>query len=225
MESSKKTMLKNNERLDDLQFNNLYIIQSNDEYSFTSDAVALANFVHVSNYGRVVDLCSGSGVIGILVNAKNKAKDVTLVEIQENLADMSRRSVEYNHLENFSIINKPIQNIHRQIGANIYDCVVCNPPYRAVVDNQKVNLKENIAIARHEIKVTLEEIIIEASKLLKFGGNFYIVNQEDRLVDMMVNLRKYNLEPKELKILPNKKGGIVMIKAKKGGKSGLKVTL
>ncbi len=91
-----KTILKPNEKLEDLQLNNLYIIQSDLEYRFTSDAVALANFVHVSNFGRVVDLCSGSGVVGILVNAKNRVKDVTLVEIQQTLADMSLRSCQYN---------------------------------------------------------------------------------------------------------------------------------
>ena len=92
-------ILKNNERLDDLQFNNLYIIQNPDEYCFTSDAVALANFVHVSNFGRMVDLCSGSGVVGILANAKNKIKDVILVQVQEYLADMSNRSIEYNKID------------------------------------------------------------------------------------------------------------------------------
>ena len=86
-------------------------------------------------------------------------------------------------------------------------------------------MKENIAIARHEVKVTLEEIVYEASKLLKFGGDFYIVNQEDRLVDMFVLFRKYNIEPKELKIIKNKKGNVVMVKGKKGGKRGLKITL
>ena len=216
--------LKNNERLDDLQLNNLYIIQSKDEYSFTSDAVSLANFVHVSNYGRVVDLCSGSGVVGILVNAKNKVNDVTLVEIQSNLADMSKRSIEYNDLKNFRVINKPLQNIHKEIGNGCYDVVMCNPPYQQLSTKNKINEKENIAIARHEVKVTLEEIILEASRLLKFGGDFYIVNQESRLVDMFVYLRKYGLEPKELKLISeNKKGNIVIVKSKKGGKCGLKI--
>jgi len=215
--------MKENERLDDLQFNNLFIIQNKDEYLFTSDAVALANFVHVSNYGRVVDLCSGSGVIGILVNAKNKVKDVTLVEIQESLADMSQRSIQYNKLNNFIVINKPLQNIHKEIGSNAFDVVVCNPPYGEL--KNKVNLKENIAIARHELKVTLEEIVCEASKLLKFGGDFYIVHQEDRLTDLIILFRKYNIEPKELKIIKNQKGNIIMIKGKKGGKGGLKISL
>ena len=111
-------ILKTNERFDDLQFNNLFIIQDKDGYCFSSDATNLANFVHVSNYGRVVDLCSGSGVIGILVNAKNKVKDVTLVEIQENLADMSKRSIEYNKIKNISCID--IIQINRRIRTKHY---------------------------------------------------------------------------------------------------------
>ena len=218
-------MLKYNERLDDLQFNNLYILQSKDEYCFTSDAVALANYVHVSNYGRFVDLCSGSGIVGILASAKNKVKDVTLVEIQENLADMSLRSIQYNNLKNFTVINKPLQNVSKIIGEGKYDVVSCNPPYRELSDKHKINEQENIAIARHELKVTLDEIILEASRLLKFGGYFYIVHQEDRLADIIILMRKYKLEPKELKIVQNKKGNIVLLKAKKGGKSGMKVLL
>ena len=217
--------LKENERLDDLQLNNLYIIQNKDEYTFTSDAVSLANFVHVSNYGRVVDLCSGSGVIGILVAAKNKVKDVTLVEIQDVLADMSRRTLEYNGIDNIQVVNKPLQNIHKEIGCGLYDVVTCNPPYQKVKSNTVLNEKSSIAIARHEVKVTLEEIIKEASLLLKFGGDFYIVNQETRLADMIVYMRKYGLEPKELRLIEeNRKGKIIMLKAKKGGKSGMIIT-
>ena len=222
----RKILLKNNERLEDLLCNNQYIIQSKDEYLFTSDAVALANFVHVSNFGRVVDLCSGSGVVGILVNAKNKVQDVTMVEIQESLADMSRRSVKYNGLQNFTVLNKPLQNISDEIGKGIYDVVTCNPPYFEKSEDKKVNEKENIAIARHEIKVSLEEMICEASKLLKFGGDFYMVHQESSLVEIFLKLKKYNLEPKVLKVLTeNKKGNIVLIKSRKGGKGGLKISL
>ena len=173
----------------------------------------------------MVDLCSGSGVIGILVNAKNKVKDVTLVEIQENLADMSARTIEYNGVDNVSVVNDKLQGVHKTIGEGLFDVVVCNPPYRKLSHDQKINEKENIAIARHEIKVTLEEIIFEASKLLKFGGHFYLCHQEDRLTDIMVLLRKYSLEPKELKVIDNSKGNIILLKAKKGGKSGIKISL
>ena len=219
-------LLKNNERLDDLQINNLYIIQNPDEYLFTSDAVALANFAHVSNYGKVVDLCSGSGVVGILVNAKNKVQDVTLVEVQEYLADMSRRSIEYNGLTNFRVICSKLQNINEQIGRGVYDVVTCNPPYQTKGTAKFLSEKESIAICKHEILVTIEEIIKEASLLLKFGGLFYTVNKEDRLIDIIVNCRKYNLEPKEIKVIASKKGSnIVLVKAKKGGKSGVKISL
>ena len=220
------SLLKDNERLDDLQFNNLYIIQNENGYCFTSDAVALANFVSVKSGGKLVDLCSGSGVIGILASAKNTVEKTVLVEIQDYMADMSRRSVEYNKLSNIEVVNAPLQGIHKTIGMAVYDAVVCNPPYKKRGTAKLINENESIAIARHEIAVTLEEIIKEASLLLKYGGDFYIVNKEERLTDMIVFLRQYGLEPKILKILPSTKGAnIVMLKAKKGGKSGLSISL
>ena len=219
-------MLKENERLDDLQYNNLYIIKDKNEYCFTSDAVALANFVKVPRGGKVVDLCSGSGVIGILVSAKNNVSKTVLVEYQEKLADMSKRSIEYNKLSLIEVVNKKLQNVHKIIGNSCYDVVLCNPPYKKSGTTKLVNEKESIAIARHEIEVTLEEIVLEASKLLKYGGDFYIVNKEERLTDMMVLFRQYNIEPKELKILTSNKGAnVVMLKGRKGGKSGIKISL
>lgn len=219
-------IIKNNECLEDLQCNNLYIIQEKDGYRFTSDAVALANFVKVKNNGRVVDLCSGSGVIGILVNAKNNCQDVTLVEIQKNLADMSKRSIEYNRISNIQVVNSRLQGIYKEIGDNVFDVVVCNPPYKKMGSTALFNENESVAIARHEIEVTLEEIICESSRLLKFGGELYLCNKEERLSDMICYCRKYKVEPKELKILPSNKGAsIVLLRCKKGGKSGIKITL
>jgi len=106
-------MLKNNERLDDLQINNMFVIQNSEEYCFTSDAVALSNFAKVKPNDRVVDLCSGSGVIGILIQTKTDCKDITLVEIQEYLADMSRRSVEYNKQDKFI---RPLRKHNKSYG-------------------------------------------------------------------------------------------------------------
>lgn len=219
-----QNLIKNNERLDDLQCNGLYIIQNPDKYCFTSDAVALANFAKVKSGGSLVDLCSGSGVIGILMGAKNKISSVHLVEIQEYMADMSSRSVLYNGLDNYFVHNCPLQGIHKVIGSS-FDTVVCNPPYKKENSTNILNQDESIAIARHEITVTLAEIIKEASALLKFGGEFYIVNKEERLTDIMCLLRENHLEPKELKILVGgKSANRVMIKAKKGGKSGIKIS-
>ena len=215
-------MLKNNERLDDLQINNLFVIQNSNEYCFTSDAVELANFAKAKLGDRVVELCSGSGVISILMQTKTNCRDFTLIEIQEYLADMSRRSVEYNGQDKYiKVINAPLQNIHKQIGMGEYSVVVCNPPYK---DNGVLNDKESICIAKHEIKVNLEEIIVEASKLLKFGGKLYMVNREERLADIMHLMKLNKIEPKVLKILPSSKGdSIILVEGKKGGKSGLRI--
>lgn len=214
-------LLKNNERLDDLQINNKFVIQSPNEYCFTSDSVRLANFACVKPNSRVVDLCSGSGVVGILIETKKHPSKVVCVEIQPILADMSRRSVQYNGQQDvIEVVNAPLQNIHKTIGTD-YDVVVCNPPYK---DAGRLGEKENINIAKHEVKVTLEEIIKEASALLKFGGKFYVVNKEERLTDICVFCRKYGLEPKRLKLFDSNKGAcIIVVEAKKGGKSGLKL--
>lgn len=213
-------MLKDNERLDDLQFNNLYIIQNPNLYCFTSDAVELCNFVKAGCKDRIVDLCSGSGVIGILAQAKTNAKFVYLVELQQDLADMSKRSCEYNNLKNIQVINAPLQNIHKQIGTG-FEVVTCNPPYK-INDGGKVTENKNIAICKHEITVNLEEIVCEAGKLLKFGGRFYTVNKEERLVDLFMYMRKYGIEPKVLKIRKSEKGAnVVLVEGKKGGKAGL----
>ena len=217
--------LKDTERLDDLQFNNLQIIQDKTGYLFTSDAVALANYVKPCINAKVVELCSGSGVISMLINAKNKVNSIKMVEIQECMADMSKRSLEYNNITNIEVVNDRLQGIHKAIGTG-FDVVVCNPPYKARGTATKLNDNKVVAIAKHEVEVTLDEIVSEADKLLKFGGDFYIVNKEERLVDMLTILREHKIEPKELVVLPSKSGAnTIMIKAKKGGKGGIKITL
>ncbi len=209
--------------LEDLQCKGMMIYQRRDGYRFTSDSVALANFLTVKNNGVLVDLCSGSGVIGILANAKNNIKHVIMVELQESLAEMSRASVEYNHIDNIDVINDRLQGIHARIKEHV-DTVVCNPPYyKADIVGRTVN--KEILVARNEIEVTLDEIIEEAAKILKDGGKFYMSIKESRLVDVLCTMRKLNLEPKEMKVLPAKSDKVVLIKAIKEGEEGFKITL
>lgn len=221
-----KINLGPNERLDDLQYNNLFIIQNKEHYNFTTDSVLLANYAKAKPSDVVVDLCSGSGVIGILMQAKTNAKHVYLVELQEYLANTSKRSVEYNNLTNkFTVINKPLQDVHKLIGSEGVQVVVCNPPYK-MAQASLLSEKQEIAICKHELTVTLKEIVLEASKLLKYGGLFYTINKEERLTDLLVLLRQHKLEPKEIVIVPSKKGSsLVMVKAKKGGNSGVRVNV
>lgn len=213
----------NNCVLEDLQCKGLMIYQSKDGYRFTSDAVALANFVTVKNGGVLVDLCSGSGVIGILANAKNRIKQVYLVELQPSLADMCRQTVEYNKIKNITIINRQLQGVHKLLINTNIDTVVCNPPYYKKESKTRAKTKE-ISVARNELEVSLEEVISEASKLLKDGGKFYMCHKMSRLTDIIVYLRKHNLEPKELKILPDcKNDETILVKAIKKGEVGLKL--
>ena len=204
--------------LEDLQINNLYIYQPISGYRFTSDAVELANFVKVRNGGCVVDLCSGCGVIGILVNAKNRVGHTYLVELQPELAAMSRQSIEYNRLDNFTILNRPLQGVAADLVNVKVATVVCNPPY---FTTNIIKGVETEAIARYEIKVTMSEIIAEAGRLLGDGGRFYCCYPISRIVDVFACMRASGLEPKEIKILGDKPDSIVLIKSVKGGKVGL----
>lgn len=217
-------MIKDNERLDDLMCNNYHIIQDPSEYCFTSDATKLGNFVKCKKSDKVVDLCSGSGIVGIVVYMNNGC-NITFVELQEHLADMCTRTIAMNGFEGMNVINDRLQGIHKSIGQEKYDVVVCNPPYFKKDDASIINEKESIAICRHQITVSIEEIVGEASKLLRYGGSLYMVNKESELVDLVCLCRKYNLETKEIVVNTNnnKGNGTVFIKATKGGKAGVKV--
>lgn len=215
------SLIKEEERLDDLQFKNLFLIQNPKKYCFTSDAVALANFCKCERNGVIVDLCSGSGVVGILALKKTQAKKVILVEVQQELADMAERSVQYNKLEeSVVVVNSALQNVYKKIGANFASTITVNPPYE---ENKQVkNESEEIAICRHEILVTLEDIIKESQKLLKFGGKFYMVHKAERLAEILSLLTKYGIEAKRLKFLKGKTVR-VLVEAQKGAKKGLKI--
>lgn len=216
-------ILFENERLDDLEYDNLFIIQNKCGYSFTSDAVDLANFAKCKKDSIIIDLCSGSGVVGILCANKNKAKFCYLVELQKALSNMCVRSINYNNQnDKFKVINKKLQNIHKFLGVEIADCITCNPPYLSCDNALQTGCMEK-NIAKFELKVKLCEIIKEASKLLKFGGTLYMVNRENRLADIICFSRKFNMEVKIVKIKKCRANNIVLTKIVKGAKSGMRI--
>lgn len=220
-------LLKNGERLDDLEFNGMFIISNKDKYCFTSDSVMLANKVRANSSSRIVDLCSGAGIIALLIGAKTKAKEIIGVEIQKDLFDMASRSIIYNNLsDRISMINDSIIGIENKIGIEKYDAVVCNPPYYKS-DSGETRLNDCVKIARHEITVKLTDVVFAAEKLLKYGGKFYIVHKCERMSEVLHEMTEYGLEPKELYLITtNKKGycDTFIAIAKKGAKSGLKVS-
>ena len=207
------------ERLDDLQCNGLYLIQDPDKFCFGIDAVLLSNFVKVKKNGHVVDLCTGSGIVPILLSAKIGAKKITGIEIQSDIADMARRSVSYNKLdEKIDIINDDISNALKYINNCSVDSVCVNPPYMKDTTAIK-NPDLHMAIARHELLTDLETVINIASKLLKESGKFFMVHRPSRLSEIFASMRQNRIEPKRLRFIHpyiESKANLVLIEGAKG---------
>ena len=214
-----------NRRIEDLDCNGLKIIQDSTKYCFTSDSVILANYVKARKNDIIVDLCSGNGIIAILLTAKTPAKKIIGIEIQKSLFDIACDNIKLNNLQDkLQFVNMPLQDAYKVFGKESVNVVVCNPPYTKTP--HILNVSEDIAIARHEIKMNLEELIISASQLLKYSGKFYFVHRVERLQEIMNLLQKNQMQVKEITpIYPkNKKEGyLVMIMAVKKGNPGLKL--
>lgn len=203
--------------------NGLVFWQKQDAFRFGCDGVELANFADCSKGDYAVDLGSGTGIITVLLAGKRKIR-VTAVEIQQPLCEVCRRNIELNKLESLAeVINAPMQEISSYLSCGCANIVVCNPPYRKAGSGM-TQQNEAIAIARHEIKVTLDQVADAASYLLGTGGKFYTINQTERLAEAMEIFRAHRLEPKKLQILtPNdvKKPHLFMLKCVKDASSGL----
>lgn len=219
-------MLKENERIDDLQRNGYKIIQNPDKFCFGMDAVLLSGFVKVKAGDMVLDIGTGTGIIPILLEAKTKAAHLTGLEIQEESADMARRSVALNGLEErITILTGDIKAAGDIFAAASFDTVTCNPPYM-IGRHGLVNPDEPKAIARHEILCTLEDVVSQTARLLKPGGNFFMVHRPFRLAEIITLLRDYKLEPKRMQMVypfVDKEPNMVLIEANRGGKPRMQV--
>ena len=220
--------LKDDERLDYLLAEDLRIIQSPSVFSFSLDAVLLARFVSVpkSNRGKIVDLCSGNGVIPLFLSARTKAS-ITGIELQPRLQDMASRSIKYNQLdEQINILLGDVKDAPTTLGVEKYDSVTCNPPYFLAHELSEKNVSEHYAIARHEIHLTLDEAIQSASRLLKQGGKAAFVHRPGRLLDIVTAMRANRLEPKRIQFVYPKEGkeaNTLLIEGIKDGKPDLKI--
>lgn len=218
--------LKENERIDDLQRNGYGIIQNKTKFCFGMDAVLLSGFARVKPGEKVIDLGTGTGIIPILLEAKYEGEHYTGLEIQKDMADMAARSVALNGLENkISIVEGDILNAEAIFGLAQFDVVTSNPPYMNDAHGLK-NPDLPKAIARHEILCTLEDVVREASRLLRPGGRFYMVHRPHRLIEIITALTSYKLEPKRMKMVHpyvDKEANMVLIEAVRGGRSMMKV--
>ncbi|MGX7058483.1 tRNA1(Val) (adenine(37)-N6)-methyltransferase [Vagococcus humatus] len=220
-------VLYENERIDQLYSEGVQIIQSQEVFSFSLDAVLLAHFTNVPKSGKIVDLCAGNGAIGLFLSQKTQAK-ITGIEIQERLADMARRSVALNQLtEQMDILTLPLQQGKQVIPADSVDLVTCNPPYFKELPTSTKNPNPHLAIARHEIETTLEEVIKEASRQLKMMGKFSMVHRPDRLLEIIDLMNRYKIAPKRIQFVypkQHKEANILLIEGiRHGKKEGLKI--
>jgi len=218
--------LMKNEKIDDLQYKGLKLIQKDKAFRFGLDAVLLANFVDVKKGSSVIDLGTGTGIISILLAEKTEAASIVGLEIQEEIAEMAQRSVKMNCLEDrVKIVCGDIKDSVDLFGASSFDAVVSNPPYM----NQGggiINISDTKAIARHEILCTLEDVIRSASKLLVPGGQFAMVHRPDRLADIIWLMRNFTIEPKYIRFVhpsPYRKANLLLIKGTRQGRPQLKM--
>lgn len=220
-------LIKEKERIDDLQYKNLRIIQNIENFRFGIDSILLANFAtDIKKGSKVVDLGTGSGVIGILLCAKTELSNIIGVEIQEEIADMARRSIILNKMEHkFTIINCNIKDLKNKIKPNSIDVIVSNPPYKKYNTGKK-NRDLKKTIARHEVMGELEDFIQISKYLLKEKGELYFVHRPERLGDIIENLRRYKLEPKIMRFVFSKQdegAKLILLKCVKNAKPFLKI--
>ena len=219
--------LKENERIDDLEFKGLKIIQNEKGFCFGMDSVLLSDFAkNMKNNSTVLDLGTGTGIIPILLCGKTNLKKVVGIEIQQDVANMAKRSSQLNNLQDrFEVVNTNIIDLKNIYEKQSFDVIVTNPPYKK--ENTGItNENEAKLISRHEITANLEDFISISKDLLKDKGEFYMVHKPERLVDILSLMRKYKIEPKILKFVSpnkNKEPNLILIKGIKNANSFLKV--
>ena len=218
--------LKPEERLDDLQINGYEIIQHPGKFCFGMDAVLLANFARVKKGEKALDLGTGTGIIPILLTAKTEGESFVGLEIQEESADMARRSVEHNHLEEkINIVTGDIKEAAEIFGPVSFDVITTNPPYM-IGHHGIANATEAKGIARHEVLCTLDDVLRESARILKPKGRFYMVHRPFRLAEILSKMVAAGIEPKRMRMVHpfiDKEPNMVLIEGARGGNSRMTV--
>ncbi len=216
----------NNCELNDLYDTGFKIYQSKDYFKFSLDSLLLANFVEFNFTDKLVlDLCTGNAPVPIILSENKKIK-IYGFELQKEIFELAVKSIKVNQIDNVEIINDDVKNSLNYFPGNNFDIVTCNPPYFKYTKNSIINENEIKSIARHEIKITLEDIIKIATKQLKAKGKFYIVHRSDRLIEIINYLNKYNFGIKKLQFVYSSidaNSSMVLIEAKKDCKNDVKV--
>ena len=210
-----------------LDYKNLKIVQNDEWFNFSLDSVLLPNFIKLSkNDKKILDLGTGNAPIPMILSTMTDA-EIYGIELQKEIYDLAIESLKINKLDNrIKIINDNIKNLDKYFDINSFDIIVSNPPYFKY--NEKSNINESIqkTIARHEKEITLKEIVFTAKKYLKNNGTFAMVHRTDRLIEIIEEFKKNNIEPKRIRLIYPKSGqesNMVLIEGRKNGNTGLKI--
>ena len=211
---------------DILGYKDLNIYQDSSFFSFSLDSIILANYSTIRvRDKKIVDFCTGNAVVPIILTRRCD-KIIDCVEIQEKLYDLAVKSIKLNKLENrINIINDDVK-VFSKNNLNVYDLVLCNPPYFKDLENSSKNLSKEKMIARHEICINLDEVCHSANLVLKDNGTFSMIHRTERLIDVISCMKKYNIEPKKIMFIHEKSNlpsNMFLIEGQKNGKSGLKI--
>lgn len=214
------------ERVDVLASRHIKIIQSGAVFSFSLDAVLLANFAQIKRHSRVVDLAAGNGAVGLFLARKTDNR-VTMVELQPRLADMARRSVALNALANVDVHEGDLADTTKFVAKDSVDVVICNPPYFKISARSITNPNDHLAIARHELTTDFATVARVSADLLKYQGKAYFVHRPDRLAELLATLTAVGLAPKQLQFIhprEDREANMVLIAAIKAGRpDGLRI--
>jgi tRNA1Val (adenine37-N6)-methyltransferase len=226
MDELKSRYIKEGERLDDLQIKGYGIIQTPGRFCFGMDAVLLSSFAKVKKQERALDLGTGTGILPILLEAKNEGAHYTGLEIQKESVDMARRSVMYNGLEDkVDVAEGDIRIASEIFGASSFQVITVNPPYM-IGDHGLRNEKEALYIARHEALCTLDDVLRESARLLTPKGRFYMVHRPFRLPEILAKMSANRIEPKRMRLVHpyvDKEPNLVLVEGLRGGNPRMKV--
>ena len=213
--------LRPGERLDDLQIGGLELIQDPKKFCFGVDAVFLSDFVRIRPGENVLDLGTGNGIIPVLLSAKTEARHITGLEIQADTAEMARRSVAHNHLEDrIDIVTGDIKEAAELFKPAFFDVITTNPPYM-LADHGMRNPDDAKAIARHEVLCSLDDILRESMRLVQDKSRFYMIHRPFRLTEIMIKMHQYKIEPKRIRFVHpyiDKEPAMVLIEGVRGAR-------
>ncbi len=199
------------------------IIQKKQGFRFGADAVVLAEFYRGKSRAKILEIGSGTGIIPILLCQRDAASDITALEIQEEMAELTQRNLRRNSMEDrVRVLNMDVKDLRE---GNTYDCVISNPPYMTI-DGKKINPNDSRAVARHEISLNLRELVENAKRLLKPRGQLYMIHRSYRLGEILVELERSGFSPKRIRSVYSDRfseAKLVLVEASKGRREKLTI--